>query len=55
MSTELIKKLTRWERLDSIELHTFGDASIKGVSSAVYAVVQQKTGWLRALCLQSPN
>ena len=61
LPTELMKKLTRWERLlpdkvttprtlakhreeiESTELHTFGDASIKGVSSVMYVVVRQKT------------
>ena len=31
------------EDIESIELHTFGDASIKGVSSVVYAVVRQES------------
>ena len=31
------------EEMETIELHTFGGVSIKGVSSAVYAVVRQKT------------
>ena len=31
------------EEIESIELHTFGDASIKGVSSVMYVVVRQKT------------
>ena len=67
LPNELMKKLTRWERLlpdkvttprtlakhqqeiQLIELHTFGDASIKGVSSAVYAVVRQRTGVTQGL------
>ena len=32
------------ERIDGIELHAFGDASGKGVASAVYAVVTQPSG-----------
>ncbi len=31
------------EDFESIELHTFRDASIKGVSSVVYAVVRQES------------
>lgn len=37
------------EDIESIELHTFGDASIKGVSSVVYAVVRQKSGVTKGL------
>ena len=32
------------EPIDSIELHSFGDASGRGVSAAVYAVVRQMSG-----------
>jgi len=32
------------EEIDSIELHAFGDASGKGVSSTVYAIVHQPSG-----------
>ena len=32
------------EEITEIQLHTFGDASGKGVSTAVYAVIQQQTG-----------
>jgi hypothetical protein len=37
------------EDIDSIELHTFGDASIRGVSSVVYAVVRQASGVTQGL------
>ena len=37
------------QEIQSRELHTFGDASIKGVSSAVYAVVRQKAGVTQGL------
>ncbi len=37
------------EDIESIELHTFGDASIKGVSSVVYAVVRQASGVTQGL------
>ena len=32
------------EGISTIELHAFGDASGRGVSTAVYAVIQQHTG-----------
>ena len=32
------------ENIDSIELHAFGDASGQGVSTAVYAIVRQRSG-----------
>ena len=33
------------EEITSINLHAFGDASIKGVSAAVYAITYQPTGY----------
>ena len=32
------------EPINSVELHSFGDASVKGVCSAVYAIVKQESG-----------
>ena len=43
------------EDIESIELHTFGDASIKGVSSAVYAVVMQPSGMTQGLVAAKPR
>ena len=37
------------EEIQSIQLHAFGDASVKGVSSSVYAVVQQLSGITQGL------
>ena len=37
------------EKIDAIDLHAFGDASVKGVSTAVYAVVHQPSGTTKGL------
>ena len=37
------------EALESIELHSFGDASKQGVGAAVYAAVRQKSGTTQRL------
>ena len=37
------------EALESIELHSFGDASKQAVAAAVYAVVRQKSGTTQRL------
>ena len=37
------------EPIDSIDIHVFGDASRKGVSEAVYAVVHQPSGNCKGL------
>jgi hypothetical protein len=37
------------ELLDEVRIHTFGDASGKGLSAAVYAVVSQKSGTTQGL------
>ena len=37
------------EDIEAIELHSFGDASISGVGTAIYAVVRQKSGTTQQL------
>ena len=37
------------EEIDSVELHAFSDASIKGVGAAVYSVVRQASGTTQQL------
>lgn len=44
-SVEFPRSLARNEEdIEEINLHTFGDASSKGVAAAVYAVVRQSSG-----------
>ena len=40
MTRSLVRKL---EKIDAIDLHSFGDASNNGVSAVVHAVVHQET------------
>ena len=40
---------------ESIKLHTFGDAKIKGVSSAVHAVVRQPSGVTQGLVAEKSS
>ena len=39
------------EEIEAIDLHAFGDASSKGVSTVVYAVKQQTSGGNQGLVL----
>jgi hypothetical protein len=47
---EVPRSVARYqEPIDEIALHSFGDASTKGVGTAVYAVVRQQSGTTQQL------
>ena len=46
---EVARSVVKHEKILSIDLHAFGDASGKGVSAAVYAVVEQPSGMNQGL------
>ena len=43
------------EKVQEVELHSFGDASISGVGAAVYAVVRQESGTTQRLVFVHDN